>query len=284
MRYGAASLVGLIGLLAVLLRTAAGGAQPSSFDRPSIGPALLSPVQGTEGVRDAYDARVRQALERALDAYGIVASPDLASGRRVVGCGTPECVERVLDEAGVSHALVPAVWTRSHGRRELTLTLVGKSGRNLNAGTVLNGDLSRQTEALVHALFAKRRDGGVLDPVSAGSSVEDPNRELTGLGYQRVAAPRVASDGGRNGIWMAGPIVLWIGGAATVVAVGVSAAMRDETQTINGGALAGWILLGGSAIAGGSAWWVVGRRKRGPGTAETAVHVSPRGFDLRVRF
>ena len=89
--------------------------------------------------------------------------------------------------------------------------------------------------------------------------------------------------------WKAGPVVLIAGGAAAVIAVGVAAGIKDDTQQLNSGAVAAWSAVGAAAIAGGIAWWVVGEKRRQRKTEPTSalaptIAFHPTGIDLRLRF
>jgi hypothetical protein len=179
-----------------------------------------------------------------------------------VACQTPECIEQALDAAGAAFAIVPAIWVRESGGEELTLTLVQKSGRSLNATGAVGDDLSGTSADLVDELLAQ----GAAVPASA-------------------SAPAPAHPHA----WKAGPIVLIAGGAAAFVAVGVAAGIRNDTQQLNTGAAAAWSVVGATAIAGGIAWWVVGekrRRQRAESTGALAPTIAfhPTGIDLRLRF
>jgi hypothetical protein len=250
--------------------------------------ALVGPVQGSPEVRHAYAARVHRALVHSLEARGYAVLDDPAAGEALVACASVECVTDTLDLAGAPYGWVPAMWVRTGTRRELTLTLVQKSGRSLNAGTVINGDLSSITASLVDELLHRVDDG------------EHPSVETDappGLVAKAISVPsshdpasNVVSDEpatGRAHAWMAGPIVLWAGGGAIFIAIGAAAAMRDDDQRLNEGAVVGWSILGVAALATGTAWWVVGSRRRsskGRAGRQAAIGVSPSGFDLRVRF
>jgi hypothetical protein len=183
-------------------------------------------------------------------------------GQAVVACQTPECIEQALDAAGAAFAIVPAIWVRESGDEELTLTLVPKSGRSLNATGAVGDDLSGRSADLVDELLAQ----GAAVPASTSASAP--------------AHPHA---------WKAGPIVLIAGGAAAFVAVGVAAGIRNDTQQLNTGAAAAWSVVGATAIAGGIAWWVVGekrRRQRAESTGALAPTIAfhPTGIDLRLRF
>lgn len=99
---------------------------PTSVPAPV--PVLLTPVQGSEGLREQYGEEVAAAVDRALEArhYSVSGSRDLL-GQALVACQTPECSAQVLDAAGAGFAIVPAIWSRAKGGEELTLTL-GKPG------------------------------------------------------------------------------------------------------------------------------------------------------------
>ena len=193
-------------------------------------------------------------------------------GRAQVACRTPECVEQALDAAGAAFAVVPAIWSRQDGGEELTLTLVQSSGRNLNASGVLGDDLSATAMGLVDDLLGQR--AAVVEAAAAALPAPDE---------ARPTEPK------RPHAWKAGPIILIAGGTAAVIAVGVAAGIRTDTQQINTAAAATWSAIGAAAIAGGVAWWVVGEKRRrkktragGASTPTMAVH--PTGIDLRLRF
>ncbi|MFA9410764.1 MAG: hypothetical protein ACERK0_05840 [Deltaproteobacteria bacterium] len=234
----------------------------------------MAPVQGSEALRGELGERVLGAVRRALAARGYleVASPELL-GQAVVACQTPECVEQVLDAAGAAFAIVPAIWSRERGGEELTLTLVQKSGRSLNATGVVGDELSGTTADLLGQLLAGQ--------AAAPGEVEAlPPSGGAGSGALEPAHPHA---------WKAGPIILIAGGAAAFVAVGVAAGIRNDTQQLNAGAVAAWSAIGAAAIAGGIAWWVVGdkqRRRKVESTTAVAPAIAfrPTGIDLRLRF
>ena len=245
---------------------------------------LVAGVQGSPEVREAHADDVGQALASALEARGYTVVTEQARGEALVSCGTPTCIAQTLEGAGASFGLVPAVWLRTGNRRELTLTLVRKSGRNLNAGKVIDGDLSRTTAfettaTLVDELLLRRSgpQSGAGGDLASNSSLDSYADEPT----QRSARPHA---------WKTGPIVLWAGGAGVFVGIGAAAGMKDETEQLNKGAVAAWSVIGAAALAGGTAWWVVGQKRRqrqGERTEaalDTAIRVSHRGFDLRLRF
>lgn len=228
---------------------------------------LVAPAQGSEGPRVEHGERVAGAVRRALEARGYRAavSQELL-GRAVIACQTPDCVVAVLDAAGVTFAIVPAIWVRQSGGEELTLTLVQRSGRNLNASGVVGDDLEGIVEGLVDELLVRRAAAGpATGPVPAPASAQKHPHA-----------------------WKAGPIILIVGGAAAIVAVGVGAGIKSDTQQLNTTAVAVWSAVGAAAIAGGVAWWVVGdkRRRRAESTGALAPTIAfrPTGIDLRLRF
>ncbi|MEM7137008.1 MAG: hypothetical protein AAF500_10540 [Myxococcota bacterium] len=273
------------GLLALAAHASAQG--PGRADEGPLGPetVVVARVQGTEGVRQANGPRVAGAVSEALFQRGYAVAEAPRAEEAIPRCASPECVESALGRADAVFAIVPAVWARG-GRRELTLTLVGKSGRNLNAGTVLNGDLSTTVASLVEQLLAKRRSR------AGGARTQTPNLSVAEpITAPHLSAHHPSATAGRDhpNAWKAGPVALLFGGAVTIISVGAVAATRDDTQQLNKGASAAWWVVGGLCVAGGTAWWVVGHRRRtrssdAAARHETSVRVSPRGFDLRVRF
>jgi hypothetical protein len=257
---------------------------------------LVAPVQGTLGVRHAYSKRVGGALRDALEKRGYTAVTDEPRGQALVLCGTLACIEQTLESAGASFGLVPAMWARAGERRELTLTLVGKSGRNLNAGTVINGDLRRTAADLLDELLARRSE---LDS-DTPDVLETDRFAITTAGGNSVGgigtSPTVAATDEPKRTsrlphaWKAGPIVLLVGGAGIFVGIGAAAGMKNDNQQLNKGAVAAWSVVGAAALAGGTAWWVVGEKRRrhqserSEVTTDTAIRVSPSGIDLRLRF
>jgi len=222
---------------------------------------LVAPVQGSEALRVQHGERVVGAVRRALQARGYQgAMSEELLGQAVVACQTPECVEQALDAAGAAFAIVPAIWSRESGGEELTLTLLQKSGRNLNANGVVGEELSGTAANLVDELLTRQAAA-----VPAPSKPSHPHA------------------------WKAGPIILIAGGAGALIAVGVAAGIRNDTQQLNTGAVAAWSAIGAAAIAGGIAWWVVGEKRRRPRAESTkplapAIAFSPTGIDLRLRF
>jgi hypothetical protein len=241
-------------------------------------PVVVSPVQGSEAARERHGQRVAGAVRRALWARGYeeTGSQELL-GQAVVACQTPECVEQALDAASAAFAIVPAIWSRLSGGEELTLTLVQRSGRNLNASGVLGGELSATTAGLVDELL-EQQAAAMAVLASAAAAVALPGPDEAG-----------PTEPNHPHAWKAGPAILIAGGAAAVVAVGVAAGIRTDTQQINTAAAAAWSAIGAAAIAGGVAWWVVGEKRRrkktqpaGARTPTMALH--PTGIDLRLRF
>lgn len=234
---------------------------------------LVAPVQGSEAARVRHGERVLGAVWRALSARGYreAVSPELL-GSAVVACQTPECVEQALEAADAAFAIVPAIWSRESGGEELTLTLVQKSGRSLNANGVVGDDLPGVAANLVDELLTRRAATG-------------PPRNVEAAPPSRGSA----SGPAHTHAWKAGPIILIAGGAAAFVAVGVAAGIRHDTQQLNTGAVAAWSTIGAAAIAGGIAWWVVGEKRRRRDAKSTttlvpAIAFRPTGIDLRLRF
>ena len=145
---------------------------PASAGSRSALPVLLAPVQGTQSLRAQQAPRVTAAVRRALEAHGyqVSASKELL-GQTVVACQTPECVEQALDAAGAGFAIVPAIWSRESGGEEVTLTLVRRSGRSLNASAMVRDDLPGTTGGLVEELLRRAGLGAVT---SAGTRTDTP--------------------------------------------------------------------------------------------------------------
>jgi len=240
---------------------------------------LVAPVQGSEALRGQHGERVVGAVRRALQARGYqgTVSQELL-GQAVVACRTPECVELALDAAGAAFAIVPAIWSRESGGEELTLTLVQKSGRNLNANGVVGDDLSGTAADLVDELLERQAAAVAAEASAAGASVVVP-----------ASTAAAASKSAHPHAWKAGPIVLIAGGAAAIVAVGVAAGIRSDTQQLNTAAVAAWSAIGAAAIAGGITWWVIGERRRlqkakSTGALAPTIAFRPTGIDLRLSF
>jgi len=257
----------------------ASASAPVSVPVLAPGPLLLAPVQGTASLRARDGDRVTAAVRRGLEAHGYQAPPSQELlGRALVACQTPECIEQALDAAGATFGIVPAIWLRESGGEEVTLTLVQRSGRSLNATEVVGDDLAGVTLGLVEGLLARRAEAvaGTETATETGSAAE------TGTETRPPAMPHPHA-------WKAGPIILIAGGTAAIVAIGIAAGVKNDNQQLNTSAVAAWAAVGAAAIGGGIAWWVVGeKRRRKSGhtrsafAAELALH--PTKIDLRLRF
>lgn len=237
---------------------------------------LVTPTQGSPSVPAERRKLVVEALAHALRARGYTPSVDDASlGHALVVCPTPECVERTLKVAGVAVAVVPAIWVRDGAAEELTLTLVPARGRNFNVSGPLGEDISVTTGALVDALLEAR--------ASSAPSMLEP---LPGV--LDASVPVETRRPKRPHAWLAGPVVLIAGGTAAFLAIGIGAATKRDDEQLDTSAVAVWSAVGAGAIAGGTAWWVVGaRRRRHLDPARQArgrLAVHPTGIDLRLRF
>ncbi|MDH3655782.1 MAG: hypothetical protein OEN21_16065, partial [Myxococcales bacterium] len=226
------------------------------------GSVLVAPVQGTASVRAQNGARVAAAVRRGLEVHGYHASRSQELlGRALVACQTPECIEQALDAAGAMFAIVPAIWLRESGGQEITLTLVKRSGRSWNATGVVGDDLAEVTVGLVEGLLARRAAavaGTAAETETAAAAENGAGNEIvTGTGTAARQAGR-----GRPHAWKAGPIILIVGGAAAVVAIGVGAGVKGDHQQLDASAVAAWAAVGAAAIGGGIAWWVVGEKRR----------------------
>jgi hypothetical protein len=272
-----AAAVPMAGVLAAVASATAvpAAAQESALASPARESVLVAPVHGSDELRMQHADRVASAVRRALEARGhdvTVAQESL--GHAVVACQTPECVEQALDAARVAFAIVPALWSRTSGGEELTLTLLERSGRSLNASGAVGDDLSVAAADLIDELLAKRLAAEAAPPsVQAGAS----------------APERARAQATHPHAWKAGPILLITGGAAAFVSIGVAAGVKSESQQLDAAAVAAWSAVGAAAIAGGIAWWVVGekqRRKRSESAsaASPAVCLRPTGIDLKLRF
>ena len=250
-----------LGVAAWVLLTAA----PASA---SAGSVFLAALQGSAAIGASHAEPVANAVRRALGSRGhLVADGEELWGQAVVDCQTPECVEHALDAADAAFAVVPAVWSRQRGGAELTLTLVQRSGRNLNVSTALGTDASQAATALVDMLLMRQ----------AASSV-GPDR-----------SDAAASEAAHPHAWKAGPIVLIAAGSAAFVAIGVAAGVQDDGQQLDGAAVGAWSAVGAAAVAGGIAWWVVGKKRRRPENSQhdargATVGFQPARIDLRLRF
>ena len=246
---------------------------------------LVAPVQGTASLRTQNGARVAAGVRRGLEAHGYHASHSQELlGRALVACQTPECLEQALDAAGAMFAIVPAIWMRASGGREVTLTLVQRSGRSLNATGVVGDELAAVTVGLVEALLARRAAASAAAAATATGSAS-----AIGTGTGPGTGTGTGGERGRPHAWKAGPIILIVGGAAAIAAIGVGAGVKGDDQQLNASAVAAWAAVGAAAIGGGIAWWVVGEKRRrkngdsrGALAPELALH--PSKIDLRLRF
>ena len=196
-------------------------------------------------------------------------------GQAAIACQTPGCVEQTLDAAGAAFAIVPAIWSRKSGGEELTLTLVQRSGRNLNANGVVGDDLSGTAADLVDELLERQAAAVAAEASEAAAAV--------------VPAAAAPSESAHPHAWKAGPIILIGGGAAAIIAVGVAAGIKSDTQQLNTAAVANWSAIGAAAIAGGVAWWVIGEKRRrsrakSSSSPSPTIAFRPTGIDLRLRF
>lgn len=244
--------------------------------------ALLAPLQGSRALRASFQAPVEGAVQQALTRRGYeVLSPEDGAGQRLVDCPTPECVEQTLEHAGAAFAIVPALWSRSSGPDELTLTLVPRAGRGLNVSGAMEGDLTRTGARLVHALLEQRAVfvAYAAAPDGLAPSLDKPSSRLD-------HSP--SSEPGHPHAWKVGPVMLLAVGMGSFVAVGVAAGVKGEDQQLNGAAVGAWSAIGAAAIAGGLTWWLVGERRRadletGP-VRRAAVGLHPTRIDLRLWF
>lgn len=248
--------------------TAAGTAARAAVSPPVSGTAvLIAPVQGSDALGASYGEPVSNAVRDALRSRGHqVTAVQEPWGQALVDCQTPECIEHALDAADAAFAVVPAVWSRERGGAELTLTLVQRSGRSLNVSAPFGADVSRTATALVDMLLARQAAAGPdVRPDATASETPHPHA------------------------WKAGPILLIAGGSAAFVAIGVAAGIKDDGQQLDGAAVGAWSAVGAAAVAGGIAWWVVGKKRRRSenslhGARGVTVGFQPTRIDLRLRF
>lgn len=257
-------------ILAIVAAAPVAAAEPGSPTAPSPltepSPVLVTPVQGSEALSKERKARMVDAVRRALEdrGYSTEAGNELL-GRAVVACQSPECIAQTLDAAGADFALVPAMWLRGDGGHELTLTLVQRLHRSLNANRLDGDELDITARGLVDELLAKR-----------AALLSTP-----------LEAPEPPPSPRHPNAWKAGPIVLIAGGAAAFIAIGVGAGTKSDNEQLNTAAVAAWSAIGAAALAGGVAWWVVGAKRRRQDAAETSgatLALRPAGVDLRLRF
>jgi len=249
-----------LGLSALLV----GATAEASTGTPAGRPVLVTPVVGSEFVTDTKHDQIHAAVCRALEAQGYrVDGGQEMLGRAIIACQTPECTERALSAAGAELAIVPALWERSGGESQLTLTLVQPEGRNVNVEGIVTDDLESLARALVVELLAAQN----TDPIAEDAAPPKPERPNA---------------------WLAGPAVLVTGGTAAFIAIGVGAATKSDTQQLDTASVAAWSTVGAAALAGGIAWWVVGakRRRHLPESllGKPILTVRPTQVDLRLRF
>lgn len=230
----------------------------------AVRPVLITPTMGSESIEDGAREELVAAVGRALAAEGYsVALDQDRIGRALIACQTPECIERALDAAHAEFAIVPALWERRGGEAEVTLTLLQREGRNINADAVLRSSTDVVAQALVGELLSTRAAVGT-DAAIPQAEPERPNA------------------------WLAGPVVLLAGGTAAFIAIGVGAATKSESQQLNTTAVAAWSAVGAAVLGGGIAWWVIGARRRQADSATEArgpiLALHPTGIDLRLRF
>ena len=276
-------------VVAVSVPAAVSASEPESAPESAPVSVLLTPVQGSESLRVERGERVTSAVRQALEArgYSIGVSQD-ALGQAVIACQTPECVEQALDAAGALFAVVPALWTREAGGEELTLTLVQRSGRSLNASRMVEGELDAVAGELVDELLARLEASAPGTGSAPGPGSASESATASGAASATSSATSGADRARRPHAWKAGPVVLIAGGAAAFIAIGVAAGVKNDSQQLNRGAVAAWSVVGAAAIAGGVAWLVVGnkrrRRRAEQAGALPELAIYPTGFDLRLRF
>ncbi len=203
---------------------------------PESAPASVSaPASARDG------ARLAAAVRRGLEAHGYHASlSQELVGRAVVACQTPECIEQSLDAAGAAFAIVPAIWLRKSSGEEVTLTLVQRSGRSLNATGVVGDDLAGATVGLVEGLLARRAEA-----VAAAAT-----ESATGIGTETGTGTGTGTGGerGRPHAWKAGPIILIAGGSSILrrLRPGLPLGRRRSVEASPGG---WWVRSVGAGVA-----------------------------------
>lgn len=225
--------------------------------------ALLAATQEDSRSPQRYGALIDASVQSSLAARGIRTRPESKLGASLVSCETPECMESRLLLADVEFGVVPALWLRPEtGGYELTLTFIERSGRTANVQASV--DPSRPQSAvdeLVDAGLERRdRQAAVVDPVArAAMGTDHPPKSRQ---------------------WMAGPTLLIAGGLGTLIAVGVKAAQQGctlsvaevcvEQRELRTAGVAAASALAAGAILGGTAWWVVGSKRRRQGARKHA--------------
>ena len=272
MRAGAASLWCVVAIAAL----------PASA-RAQAERALLAQPQGSEELRATVGQQAVAAVAAALEERGVVAKIDPRLGDTLVACEDPTCTEETLGRAKADMGFVLAVWKRRDtGETELTLTFLDKNARSLNARESLSGlSIAQAAEKLVGTLLERR---------------EQENTALAPL-------PEAPSKKKRGNGWLAGPIVLLAAGAGLIAGGAVAVAnqscvQRDvsgciEKRQVNELPVAAMWLVGVTAISGGIAWWVVGKRERSKDKGiereqsqhkGVSVGIGPTRLDVRLDF
>ncbi len=242
-------------MLFALLCLASWASANASAQKKERSAALLTPTQGDPEAAQQYGERIGAAVRTALESEGLRVVSEAPFGPSLVRCETPECMESLLVQTGAELGIVPALWRRPQAAGyELTLTFIERSGRTANVEAMVNPSAP---EATVHELV----EDGLVHRV-ARASVVDPVARAAGL----------ADEPNRPDYWKAGPALLIAGGVATFIAIGVKAAQRGCSSTVdevciertefNKASLATASVLAAGALLGGTSWWVVGRKRR----------------------
>jgi hypothetical protein len=240
---------------------------------------LIAPVQGSDALQRSQGESIADALQRALRSHGYHTRDSApGAGQALVDCQTPECTEDALDAAGAVFAIVPAIWSRTRGGAELTLTLLERVGRSLNASAGLAGEPAVAAAALLDVLLARHAAlaGSQALAASHAADAEPPSARLgasLGQGRPQTAEPA------RPHAWKAGPILLLAAGAGAFAAIGVAAGIKDDHQQLDPAAVGAWSAVGAAAIAGGVVWWVVGEKRR-----RATLDLHPTRIDFGLRF
>lgn len=242
-------------MLLVLLCLGSWAALDASAQPKARTAALLTPTQGDPQAAQQYGERIGAAVRSALESQAVRVVSEAPLGASLVQCETPECMESLLVQAGAELGIVPALWRQPQtGGYELTLTFIERSGRTANLEAMANPS---DPEATVQELV---EDG--LERRMAPASLVDPVARAAGL----------ADEPNTGNYWKAGPTLLIAGGIATLVAIGVKAAQRGCSSTVdevcvertefNKAGLATASVLAAGALVGGTSWWVLGRKRR----------------------
>jgi hypothetical protein len=264
---------------------------------------LIAPVQGSDALQRSQGESIADALERALWSHGYRTSdPAPRPGQALVECQTAECTEGALDAAGAVFAIVPAIWSRTRGGAELTLTLLERVGRSLNASAELAGEPAVAATALLDVLLA-RHAALAASQALAASHAADAEPPSSRLGASLGQEGPKAAEPAHPHAWKAGPVLLLGAGVGAFAAIGVAAGIKEDHQQLDRATIGAWSAIGAAAIAGGVAWWVVGERRRRPArasaqseggtqqlpaalreTRSAAIGLHPTRIDLRLRF